>query len=207
MADRHTLSANDWLFRALLAVIVLAPLPLAANRPWAWSLLCLLVGALCLGWGWLALSGRARPGMDFKRLLPVAIPVVAALAWAFIQSLPFVPGPLAHPIWAEAAAALPPPAPLPTISPDPELTRVAIMRTLAYGAVFLLAAQLGRNRERARLGLRVLAWTVLAYCAYGLAMNVLEIERVLWLKKWAYVGDATGTFVSRNAFGSLAGVG
>jgi hypothetical protein len=36
--------------QALLLIVVLAPLPLGSNRPWAWSLLALATGAVLVLW-------------------------------------------------------------------------------------------------------------------------------------------------------------
>ena len=38
------------LFRLLLLLVALAPLPLGANREWAWLLCAWLSGVLALGW-------------------------------------------------------------------------------------------------------------------------------------------------------------
>ena len=42
-------------FWAFLLIVILAPLPFGANRPWSWSLLSLLLGC-----GDLALGGRRK---------------------------------------------------------------------------------------------------------------------------------------------------
>lgn len=81
------------------------------------------------------------------------------------------------------------------------------MRSLAYLGVFWLAMHLGRDRERARLGVVALAWSGTVYALYGLALHMLGIERILWFDKWAYIGDLTSTFVNRNSYGAYAGLG
>ncbi len=147
-------SVNSLFFRCLLAVVVLAPLPLACNRPWSWSLLALLVGGLLTAWGGAALAGRARVPMSLERLRLVMIPFALALAWAWLQSRPWLPPAWTHPIWSESATTLGGDVAA-TISIAPDRTMTALMRLACYGGVFLLAAQLGRDRARAHEGLVV----------------------------------------------------
>lgn len=205
-AKRPQSSANDLIFGLLLLLVCVAPLPLGANRPWAWSLLSLLAGALCLSWGTMLALSRVRCGLSPRQIWPIAIPFLAALAWAILQTQSFMPAFFWAPIWTEAVATLGNSV-TGSISVDADLTWAAIMRLAAYGAIFLLAAQLGRNRDRAARGMRILAGCIAVYAFYGWLIHVLGVERILWLEKWAYLGDATGTFVNRNAFGAFSAVG
>ncbi|MBF0093582.1 MAG: O-antigen ligase family protein [Alphaproteobacteria bacterium] len=199
-------TANDRVFMLLSVVVVLAPMPLGSNRPWSWSLLCLLVAVIGLAWTMLVWTGRSRPGLGPTRLWPVLLPFGAALAWGAVQTVPLASPAWGHPIWKDAADALGHPLDA-TISANPFVSRTALMRLLGYGLIFFLAAQLGRKRQRAESGLRIVALACLAYCSHALAMHYLGVERLLWLPKWAYIGDATGTFVGRGAFGGFAGLG
>lgn len=63
-------------FRAGLALVILAPLPLGANRPWAWSLLALLVGLLLM---------VVRPAPPSRRLWLAAGLWAAVLGWMVAQ--------------------------------------------------------------------------------------------------------------------------
>ena len=202
-----SLTANALVFRLLLAMVVLAPLPLASNRPWAWSLLALLTGGLVGAWSLLVLTGRSRAPVPTERLRSALILFVLALAWAGCQLLTVVPSDWWHPLWAEAAAALGAERVSGMISVDPALTLTAAMRLLCYGAIFWLAVQLGRERARAREGLVAVAIAGCAYAAYGLVVHFAGWETILGIKKWAYVGDLTATFVNRNAYGAYAGLG
>ncbi|PWC52986.1 O-antigen ligase family protein [Azospirillum sp. TSO22-1] len=197
---------NAVIFRLLLAVVLLAPLPLGGYRPWAWSLLALLVGLLAIGWSQGVLRGRARAPVPFGRLWPVALPFAVVLGWAFVQTLDVVPRAWWHPLWGEAAAALEAPV-AGGITVDPAMTRAALLRLLTYGGVFWLAVQLGRDRSRAREAIVATALAGVVYAAYGLAVHFAGWERILWLEKWAYLGDLTATFVNRNAYGAYAGLG
>lgn len=202
----HHHSANDRIFIALTALIVLAPLPLAANRAWSWSLLTLASALLTLIWVLGRLRGRCPPGLPMVKLaLPAAL-FLTAWTWGLLQTLPILPSSWAHPVWTEAAVALSGPLGA-TISANPDMSRHAVMRLGAYGLIFVLATQLGRQRHRAAWGLKSVAFAVLVYGAYALFCHLIEFDHILWLKKWAYQGDATGTFVGRAAFGAFAGIG
>ncbi len=200
------LPTNASAFRLLLGLVLLSPLPLGSYRPWAWSLFACLVGGLLLLWCLLVITGRVRAPVPMERLWPVAIPFALVLVWAFVQTLPGVPPDWAHPLWNEAASALGLPVAA-SISIDPELTRNALLRLACYGGVFWLAVQLGRDRTRAREALVAVAVAGAVYAAYGLLDHFAGWEQILWLKKWAYSGDLTSTFVNRNAYGAYAGLG
>lgn len=200
------MSASNFLFRMLLAVVLLSPLPLAANRPWAWSLLATLVGFLLVAWAGLAVAGRARAPAPFSRLWLIAIPFVSVLAWAFIQTLDLISPSLWHPLWGEAAAALGRDVGG-MISADPAMTWAAIVRLASYGGIFWLAVQLGRDRTRAREATMMIGVASVVYAVYGLVVHFAGWETILWMKKWSYHNDLTSTFVNRNAYGAYAGLG
>lgn len=200
-------SANTAIFRTLLVVVVLAPLPLGGNRPWAWALLAVAVGLLGIGWALLAATGRCSAPLSGRRLLAAAAPFGLALGWAGLQAGSFTPPDSWHPLWAEAAAALGGGVVQGAISAAPEATWSAVMRLSCYAAVFLLAAQLGMERARAHEALAAMALAGVAYAGYGLFVYFSGSETILWLAKWAYLGDLTSTFVNRNAYGAYAGLG
>ena len=197
---------NAAIFRLLLAVVLLAPLPLGGYRPWAWSLLAVAVGILLLVWCAAVLHGSARAPIPLRWLWPVALPFALVVAWAFMQTTDVVPRSWWHPLWGEAAATLGVPV-AGGITVDPAMSRAAILRLVTYGGVFWLAVQLGRERSRAREALVAVAVAGVLYAAYGLLVYFAGWERILWLEKWTYIGDVTATFVNRNAYGAYAGLG
>jgi len=102
---------------ALILVLAWAPFPYGSNRPWASSLLALLVGGLLLAWAGASVIGRARlTGLTQKLRLP-ALCAIGAVSWALFQTVDLgfvdrvlgmhvlVPW-LAHPVWTLAAGAL-----------------------------------------------------------------------------------------------------
>jgi len=200
------LSASGVLFRILTGIVLLAPLPLGSNRPWAWNAAAVLVGLTLIAWTVLVLADRARAPMSFARLWPVAVPFVATLLWSLVQIWDAVPAAYQHPLWAEAATALNVSGGG-VISVDSALTLQAISRLACYGGVFWLAAQLGRDRSRAREALFSVGVGAAVYAVYGLVVHIAGWETILWMPKWAYLGDLTSTLVNRNGYGAYAGLG
>lgn len=197
---------STWLWRALLAIVVLAPLPLGAQRPLAWTALGLGIAAVGLAWSAAVARGLVAAPVSPQRLRWMLAAFGLLVAWILVQLCPWVPVHWQHPIWREAAAALPDGAPG-AITLDPALTRTALLRLLTDATLFWVALQLGRNGSRAREALAWLAVASAAYALYAIVAYATGGDRVLWIEKWAYVGDATGTFVGRNAFAAFAGLG
>ncbi|MEK0083067.1 O-antigen ligase family protein [Benzoatithermus flavus] len=201
----------------LMVLLAWAPVPLGSNRPWAWSLLAAWAGVLLLLW---AVGVALAPPSRWRAAGPVALAglmTVPVWAWAALQNLPAAGGPWAAlagwtglrpepaPIWAVAADVAAGTAP--AVGLETAGGMAALMRLLAYGAVFVLAWGLGQEGTRAR---RIL-WTVLgattACALYGLVDHFAGWETILGSPKTAYVGDVTGTFVNRNSFATYANLG
>lgn len=203
------MAVNTLLFRLLIAIVLLAPLPLGSNRPWSWSLLAVSVGVLLVIWSVRAAMGRVPIPVPPAFLLPVCLPYALVLGWAALQTSSTMPPFLWHPMWTEVGPVLLPSSGPPTgmISTDPAMTWTAILRLACYGGIFWLAVQFGRDRSRAREALIALCVAGTVYAIYGLTVHLTGWESILWLKKWAYAGDLTSTFVNRNAYGAYAGLG
>ncbi|TXL72313.1 hypothetical protein FHP25_26140 [Vineibacter terrae] len=219
---------SSLIFWALLAVVCLSPLPLASNRPLPWSALSLAVGLLLLLWGVSRLYEALLPGTapavaddstrtprgkrrpSHARLIDrhaalLATGFVILIAWYWVQSSPELGGAWAHVAWAQAAAALGEKL-TGTISLDPAASRTMIMKIVAYGGVFLLALELGRDRRRAWLGFWAICLAGFAYAFYGLFIHFAGDRSILWFDKEAYPDSVTATFVNRNAYATYAGI-
>lgn len=190
-----------WLF---VLFVVLAPLPLGANRPGVWAGFALVLGILLLGW---SVAGRLSPHepLSLHRLKLPLILFTGLTAWFFLQAAPWLPGAWHHPDWAAAAVALDRPL-AGAISLSPEATVDAAMRFLTYGGVFLLACQLGRDRLRAKRFLWCLVLAGMLYAVYGLWSHLSGANLVLWYDRWAYQDSVTSTFINRNTFATYAGL-
>ncbi|TWS96563.1 O-antigen ligase [Reyranella sp. CPCC 100927] len=212
------------IFWALLGIVCLAPLPLASNRPLPWSLLSLAVGVLLLLWGASRLVDAMRSGLardmsgdpdaasrrvHVRRMDRFAAVLVSGfvilIAWYWVQASPALGGAWANPAWAEAAAALG--AALPAaISLDPTAGETLLMKIVAYGGVFLLAFEIGRDRGRVRQAFWAVFLAGFAYALYGLFVQFSGERMVLWFAKDAYPDSVTSTFINRNTYATYAGM-
>ncbi len=61
--NRFDVSLDAWLFRALIALVALAPLPLGSNRPLPAAMIALAAGLLLLFWA----VGVATGGIENPR--------------------------------------------------------------------------------------------------------------------------------------------
>ncbi len=142
---------NTILHRLLLVLLVLAPLPLGSNREWSWTLLSFLVAVITLVWVLRSFFRPQRVSTVLK--LPVIVLFLIVPAWAWLQTVAWLPAGWQHPLWGMSAAVLGPllaGAPMPgSISLSAQDSLMAAMRLLSYGLVFFLAFQFGRDRATA----------------------------------------------------------
>jgi len=187
-------------FWSYLALLALAPLPLAGNRPAPANALCLAVGLLLILW---AIAAWRRPELASAALRRWGWHIAAFFAflgWALLQGSGVTPAAWDHSAWRLTGGPG-------AISVSPDDTAAATLRLAAYGGAFFLALQYGGSRRGARALLWTLALSAAAYAAYGVVAELTGGERVLWYRKWAYEGSLTATFVNRNAFATYAGIG
>jgi len=189
---------------ALLVVVLLAPLPFGSVMTWAWAPLAAITAIILAVWAVLALLGRVTFTKPVGWVQAAALMFGIVLLWVIIQASPFTPRSWHHPIWLEASKALGGTY-SGKISLDPSETMSVFLRLLWYATVFWLALQMGRNSNYVRTSLRLIAWTGLAYAAYGLLVKFTGWEMVLWVKKFVYQTDVTGTFINKNSFAAHAG--
>jgi O-antigen ligase len=196
-APRAAPDLRPWevvLFWLLLAVVLLAPLPLGSNRPLPASALAAAIGALSCAWGIGRLLGRPHAVVSMRPFWPALALVSLAAGWAALQAAPFTPASLHHPHWDQAREVLGI-THGGAISINPGATWNRLMGLLAYGGIFWLALQLCRSSVRGHQVLFALAAGGAAYAAYGL---------------WGFIeSDAevvTSTFVNRNSYATYAGM-
>lgn len=193
-----------------VGLIVLAPLPLGANRPWSWSLLAFGVGLCLLLWTAAAMADRGTVRVSSRRYGPLALVFGFLLLWFLVQAVTFTPEAWHHPFWEAARSAFGDSGRSiirGSISLDREATLSGVMRLLTYGGVFWLALQLGRSYGRAAYMLWAVAIAATIYGLYGLVVQFADWQSLLWYDKWAYQDSVTGPFVNRNSFATYAGLG
>ena len=114
-----------------------------------------------------------------------------------------------HPIWAKASDALGK-----QLNPSVSIVRAepffALGAPLANVLALVLGLIVGVDSERARRGVRVMAWAGVGYATYGVLALVFDPTEILWREKTAYLGYLTATFINRNTaacyFGSCTAV-
>jgi O-antigen ligase len=196
-------------FSIFLGVLVATPLPLGANRPFAWTFLAALLALLALFWPLAILRERGAP---FNAIRPLAIPGVAfflVLGWAAEQIWGGSISPdLWHPLWGDVAAALATaPGAVGQIGLAPSAGVDGLIRLSSYGLAFWLAYQHAASSRRADAMTDGLAIAAALYAIYGLAAFYSNSNSILWMEKWAYLDNLTSTFVNRNSYATYAGLG
>lgn len=179
--------------RALIALVLLAPLAFGAAPSWGWATLAVGVAALLL-------ANAVQPGPPATALPVWALAGAAALAvlalWQAFAAWP------AHPLRLDAAGggvAVEPAAAL-----DPDAARAALVRLASYAGVAWLAARCAAARSTRPVLAAIVAAAAL-YAAYALAVRAAGLDGVLWLGRSAY-DAASGPFISRGAFAAFCGL-
>ncbi|BDW88147.1 O-antigen ligase family protein [Thalassospira tepidiphila] len=180
-----------WLAQTcLMAQIILAPLLLGGLRPWALTILAILTGI-----GMLAICLRPGPMQISKHLLYLWIGIAGLIGWAILQSLP---------IWP--VQAYPFNAPHIALAPHGWLNIAAYL--IWMGGVASLTALLARLNTHLNI---TIAHTIVITCAIQVALaagaDLMGWQTTFWFAKQAHLGDWTGSFANRTAFGILMAFG
>jgi hypothetical protein len=90
------------------------------------------------------------------------------------------------------------------ITPYPFLTRVEVLKIVAYTIVFFLCIQTFRVRQ----DLNMLAWLLMFLCfgvsLFGIVQRFTSDGTIYWFQKLTLGGDPFGPFVNRNHFAGFA---
>ena len=191
-----------WLFVAALAW---TPFWYGSNDLIAWGINAVVFPGLVVLYELSLLIGGARHPVGLRQLALPGLLWATVVAYAWLQTATWPHSLFAHPIWSMAADALGTPLPG-TISVDPDLTVLALVRLVTAASVFWLAVQLCRNAARAHRFLNAVAATGCAYAAYGIVAFASGGWRIPWLQipSGAFV---TSTFINHNSFATYAGLG
>jgi O-antigen ligase len=200
--------AEHVVFVGLVSTLMVAPLPFGADRPWAWSLLAVVVGGLVLIWGAVAAASRTHQTASLRPIFPALALFTLVLIWAAVQSWGGAPAEWHNGLWRLAGEALGAGV-ISSISVDAEQSRTGLMRLLTYGGVFLLAFQLCGTASRAERLVRWVLGATLIYATYGIIVELAGIDRVLWYPKrsGSDLGVLSSTFLSRNNYATYGGLG
>src|SRR5262249_26295704 len=133
-----------WLFVCGLSWV---PFWNGSNELIAWGINAILFPAVAAIYEVTLLIRGVSHAIAVRRIaIPAALFAVAAL-WTFFQTLGWTHSAIAHPIWEMAATALRGPTEA-SISVNPDLTNLALLRLITGAAVFWTALQLCQNRFR-----------------------------------------------------------
>jgi O-antigen ligase len=114
-----------------------------------------------------------------------------------------------NPIWAKASETLGKPL-VPSVSVVRGEPFFALGLPLANFLALVLGLIVGVDSDRARRGVRVMAWAGVGYAIYGILALLFDPTEILWREKTAYIGSLTATFINRNTaaayFGSCSAV-
>jgi O-antigen ligase len=188
---------NDLTGWGLVALVAVAPIPLASARPvfWMiWSVLALL--GLAVYMLAMAIAAPKRP-MTIGQIWPVLVP---ALIMPFAGLVQFALATFG--VTTEFAGLT---VPFGTLVPD--ATLMAVLRMAGTIALFILAYEVATRAQRTSAMAWAIFVVVLAHAIWSIIALVMLNDYVFWGEKFAYQGVATGTFVNRNSFASFLGMG
>lgn len=196
------------------ALVVLAALPMGANRDWAWAPLCVMLGLIAIP---ISAGVGARGGhvVAPAERLPLA---VLAGCWLFFmafglwQTTTWTPRSGDAWLFVRASEILGQAyGPVPAIAGD--LARNSLLKSLACALIFLMARAVCLDRDRARWLLVAFVASGVIVVSYGLAMQVSTHSCYVgsYLRKqfeynpidYCLMG---GTFVSSNSFACYMGM-
>jgi O-antigen ligase len=193
------------MFKTFLYLILLAPVPFGANRPWAWSLYAALLALIGLIACVTVLLGKTSVRLS---IYPVKYPlylICVPIAWGLLQGSNFAPDSWVHPFWQLAAEQFPGDVQA-HISLAPEETATALMKLGSYLLVFFISLQFNRHSDYAAFTFKSIAYAGLIYAVYGLVIYLGQYNTLLWFEKWASQDRVTSTFVNCNSYATYAGL-
>ena len=139
-----------------------------------------------------------------KIRLPIPLALFVLILWVLLQLVP-VPHQVVE--WlSPARALLLQSSPTPgqpgrvTFSIYPHDTLMAMVKLLAYGAAFVLAAVTFNSQERKSTLIRALILLGCLESAYGTVQYLTGYQKIFTYTKQAYVEEATGTYINHNHF-------
>ncbi|MFT6085193.1 MAG: putative inorganic carbon (HCO3(-)) transporter [Glaciecola sp.] len=187
------------LFYALLAIVFLLPIPLGANRPWAWSFFQILIFLLSMG---CAIHYRANRCLGLGKHLKI---VYLWLAFVIIASLQIIPmpeflvafiSPNAYKLQVVAQATTF------YFSLDPGQSAISFYKLVAYFCLFVCTLLLVNDEKRIKLLLTTMVVAGTFQAIYG-ALEILLGRQQSLLFALDVSESATGSFVYRNHYANF----
>ena len=194
--------AGGWIFALFLALLVWTPIPLASNRPWAWSVMEL--GIFGLSAIWLALYALGRT--HFPAALRRAWWAVGLFAaWLCVVAIQVIPLPVEwvalispESVAMQGLAGVPDGASRVTISVDSEASRAFLLKSLAFFLAFCLTLALADRRSRLKALMFVLVGSGLLQAVYASFMHLAGANFGVFHSMYLHREYTVGTFINRN---------
>jgi O-antigen ligase len=181
-------------FWMVFITVLCSPIPFASNTPLAWNMVAATI-ALGSVLYWIALPKQSLPVLIWGAVLGYLV----VLLWAGIQASTLTPLSWHHPLWQMLG-----------LKGSIALDRGAVVERftclLSYLLAFVTLAQGAMVKNTARLILRGLLVMATLIACYGLYIFMMGNHEVLWIDKYAYLNDVTGTFINRNSFATFCGM-
>jgi len=205
MSKHHSSKSNAdrSIFIGFLILMLWLPLPLGSNRPWAWAIMEIWIFSLALAWLWGFLRGYLSLTPVFSKAKPI---LILFLLWLFYIAFQCISLPFSLVEWLSPEAAymhtlaatqsIPPTTA--TLSVDPHITTVSLLKSISYILLFILTLLLVNRRKRLRWLAYTLVFSGLFQAVYGGLMTLSGMEYGFFHEKIYYLEVATGTFVNRN---------
>jgi hypothetical protein len=193
-ANHPGASPTRYLFAAYLALLVLAPIPLGSNRPWAWTILELWVFLLASWWLLGYMRGKYHGNAVFNKSWPALVCGAVWLGYVWLQLAP-LPLEVLNRLSPEAArwhefAARPPGLVAAPLTLDRHGTLQGAIKSTAYLVFFGLSLLLLNRRERVAAVAFTLVLSGFAQAMFG-GLSALA----------GSAGEhAHGSFVNRNHY-------
>ena len=192
--------ASPWTDRALGALLSIVPVAGVVLFGGVEDTHALPIAAAALVMGAVAVAARAWRG---DRPLPVARVTVPVLLLATLPALQLLP------LSAMVVKSIAPGLTrfdvdhLRTISVYPWATMLALVRWTSYAAFLIAGLEVLRRPGALPVALGIAGILGVVEAVYGIGNLLLGNRSVLWLERYAYLADATGTLVNRNHFATV----
>jgi O-antigen ligase len=200
---------------AFLLLLVVAPLPLGANRDWAWAPMVVVMGAIAVACvpatigsdGWRVVAEERVP------LLAVVMCFVLLVAVALLQMTTFSSSGGGAKYYGQAAEILGR-AHAAVASVAVDASRNTLLKCVACGLIFLMARVLFVDTRRARLllitlgasGVLVTGYSILIQSSTGFCFIGSFLKKQTEFDPQHDRCMMSGTFVSPNNFGCFCGM-
>lgn len=176
------------IFIILCALIIWVPIPFGSNRPWAWSLLQLIIAATFALHLFNAWRGTKPLLPQNKTAYWLLAPLAITQVWVFIQTLPIAPNSLTG-----------------AISYDPAQTQISLLRGISYTMWAWLLLIYVNKKSRIKRLMQIIVLSGLIQAGYA-SLEILLDGSLGWLFVAPHTDRANGSFIYHNHLANYMGL-